>query len=111
VNDRRFGVVVLATAIGLSPLILFAWIWLVATVDFGDVLSLLCVLVVQYELRKFRQEERATYRAMRRERARQSYAEPSSRSTVRVDFDNDARNGPPRRVPRFQAWQSSAQDR
>ena len=75
-SDRKFVAALLAAAIGFAPLILFSWIWLVATVDFGDVLSVLCVLVVQYEIGKLRKEERATYRAIRRAEARRIDAEP-----------------------------------
>jgi membrane protein required for beta-lactamase induction len=75
-SDRKFVAALLAAAIGLSPLILFSWIWLVATVDFGDVLAVLCVLVVQYEIGQLRKEERATYRAIRRAEARRIDAEP-----------------------------------
>jgi hypothetical protein len=75
-SERKFVVAVLAAAIGFSPLILFSWIWLVATVDFGDVLAVLCVLVVQYEIGKLRKEERATYRAIRRAEVRKINAEP-----------------------------------
>ena len=95
-SDRKFVVAVLAAAIGLSPLALFSWIWLVATVDFGNVLSVLCVLVVQYEIGKLRKEERATYRAIRRAEARKIIAEPWSMPPGSGEFRSQFPDGPAR---------------
>jgi hypothetical protein len=98
-SDRRFVVAVLAAVIGFSPLVLFSWIWLVATVDFGDVLSVLCVLVVQYEIGKLRKEERATYRAIRRAEARKISAEPWPTPPDYGEFHEFPSEGSPKRRP------------
>ena len=69
-SGKTFYGALVAFLVGVSPVVVFGWIWLVATVDFGDTLAVVCVLVVQYEIRALRKEERATYRAIRKVQAR-----------------------------------------
>lgn len=86
-SNKTFGAALLAACIGASPFILFFWIWLVATVDFSDILVVVCVAVVKYELRVFRREDRAMYRAIRRVQARD--IQKSSRRGVSLLTDED----------------------
>lgn len=66
-SEGRFVTALIAACVALTPAFFLAWVAIVATVDFHDVLMVACVLCVQYHVAGIRRDRRAREREIRAE--------------------------------------------
>lgn len=71
-GTKGFVTTVIAVSVCACPVFFLAWVFIVATVNFHDLLLVACVFCVQYHVRRFRIEGRERERMIRHEVRRRS---------------------------------------
>lgn len=71
-SGGRFVTTLIAAGVALCPIFFMAWVYVVATVNFHDVLMVACVLCVQWHVHGIRRDRREVERQVRAEIRRRS---------------------------------------